>query len=97
MFSEWSSKLGFQIRTSNEKTKSLRENGRVPGILYGKNQENHCLSVSKMELKKALQDPQFPGALLNASLLQKSENFKAYAIQYDKETGEPIHIDFLRA
>jgi len=73
---------------------SLRKEGLIPGVVYGKGKENLNLTVNKTEFNKVfgktgentLIDLEIEGAGM--------KNVLAKEVQFQPVTDEPIHIDF---
>ena len=90
--------LNANIRT--DKTKGelnlLRNNGNVPAIIYGGEQENQKVFISKKLLKSFLDKENFLSNILTLNLEGKSQNVLPREIKYDVISDEPIHVDFLR-
>tara|TARA_B100001093_G_scaffold336650_1_gene321507 strand:+ start:939 stop:1640 length:702 start_codon:yes stop_codon:yes gene_type:complete len=86
------------IRT--DKTKGelnlLRNNGDVPAIVYGGDQDNQKVSISKKLLKSFLEKENFLSNILTLNLDGKSQNVLPREIKYHVITDEPTHVDFLR-
>ena len=90
--------IDANIRT--DKTKGelnfLRNNGNVPAIIYGGEQDNQKVFISKKLLKSFLDKENFLSNILTLNLEGKSQNVLPREIKYDVISDEPIHVDFLR-
>jgi large subunit ribosomal protein L25 len=90
--------LNANIRT--DKTKGelnlLRYNGNVPAIIYGGEQENQKVFISKKLLKSFLEKENFLSNILTLNLDGKPQNVLPREIKYDVISDEPTHVDFLR-
>tara|TARA_B100000902_G_scaffold139416_1_gene137488 strand:- start:3101 stop:3814 length:714 start_codon:yes stop_codon:yes gene_type:complete len=90
--------IDANIRT--DKTKGelnyLRSNGNVPAIIYGGDQENQKVFISKKLLKSFLDKENFLSNIFTLNLEGKSQNVLPREIKYDVISDEPIHVDFLR-
>ena len=84
----------------NDKTKGelnlLRNNGDVPAIVYGGDQDNQKVYISKKLLKSFLEKENFLSNILTLNLDGKSQNVLPREIKYHVITDEPTHVDFLR-
>ncbi|MBR7554299.1 50S ribosomal protein L25/general stress protein Ctc [Allobacillus sp. GCM10007491] len=85
-------KARTDLRISN--TKSLRSEGQIPGVLYGKGKEPVNISVDGIDLIKKVRDEG-----RNAVFSVKLDNGNAYdAMLYDYQQdaikGELTHVDF---
>ena len=90
----------LEANTRNTKSKgdvrSLRLNGKVPAIIYGGNEKNEKISVSKKTLKSLLDKENFLSSLIALSVDGKPQNVLPREIEYNVLSDEPTHIDFLR-
>ena len=75
---------------------TLRRQGMVPAILYGGEEKNELISVSKKNLKTLLDKENFLSNVLKIKIDNKEVNVLPREISYDVVTDEPIHVDFLR-
>ena len=75
---------------------NLRRQGMVPAILYGGEEKNELISVSKKNLKTLLDKENFLSNVLKIKIDNKEVNALPREISYDVVTDEPIHVDFLR-
>ncbi len=76
--------------------KYLRQQGNMPGVLYGRNVENTSLQVNTLDFKRILTK----GGASQIVYLQIDDAAEAQPIlvreiQRDVLTGEPTHADFL--
>ena len=83
-----------QIRTElgKKSTKAVRKEGRIPAILYNKDENIHFTTTHK-EVKKMIFTPKFKIAEL--SLDGKTHRCFIKDIQWHPVTDEIVHIDFL--
>tara|TARA_X000000368_G_C22944390_1_gene673651 strand:+ start:209 stop:967 length:759 start_codon:yes stop_codon:yes gene_type:complete len=90
--------INVSIRKTNTRGEinSLRSNGDVPAIIYGGENENQKVSISKKTLKVLLDKENFLSNILSLTFDGKTENVLPKEIVWDPITDEPIHIDFLR-
>jgi large subunit ribosomal protein L25 len=84
-----------ETKTSGDINK-LRENGLVPGILYGGSEQNKKISLNKKSIKNLIDSENFFSAILNLKIDGKEEKVLPRDISFDPLSDEPIHIDFLR-
>ena len=76
--------------------RSLREKGMVPAILYGGEDENQKISLSKKEIKILIDKENFLSNILKIKIDGKDQNVLPKEVTYDVITDEPIHVDLLR-
>ena len=84
-----------ETKTSGDINK-LREDGFVPGILYGGSEQNKKISLNKNSIKNLIDSENFFSAILNLNIDDKEEKVLPRDISFDPLSDEPIHIDFLR-
>ena len=82
-------------KTSGE-LKIIRQQGNVPGIVYGGLEKNQSVSVSKKVLKSLMEKENFLSKIIKLKVDGKEESVLPKDISFDVITDEPIHIDFLR-
>ena len=84
----------------NTKTKgdlsNLRNNGSVPAIIYGGEDQNEKVSISKKILKALIEKENFLSNIVTLNVDGKSQNVLPREIKYHVITDDPIHVDFLR-
>ena len=73
-----------------------RLQARLPGILYGGNQEPAMISLELRELNKALENEAFYSHILTINLDGKEHQAVLRDLQRHPGKGTPIHADFLR-
>ena len=76
--------------------KSLRLNGIVPGIIYGGNEKNEKVSISKKILRSLLDKEGFLSSIIAPNVDGKSQNVLPREVEYNVLSDEPTHVDFLR-
>ena len=90
----------LKANTRNTKSKgdvrSLRLSGNVPGIIYGGNEQNEKVVVSKKILKSLIEKENFLSNIISLNLEGKPQNVLPKEITYNVISDEPTHIDFLR-
>lgn len=93
-------KLSVLPRSSNKKsdTKNLRRQGRVPGVLYGVNQENQNISFSLEELQIIFR--KIRAGSLSTTVFELEDQGKVYKalvkeVQYHPATYAVLHADFV--
>lgn len=93
-------KLSAKIRSENENLSKVREDGFVPGIIYGYNTENIMIKTNFKELKKIYKEAG-ESTLLKITLMDENDQKIKKApivlvqeIQEDPIKDQFIHIDF---
>ena len=92
------SNLEANIRstTSRGSNNVLRKQGMVPGILYGGEEKNELISISKKHLKNLLDQENFLSKVIKIKIQDKEIDVLPREVSFDVVTDEPIHVDFLR-
>ena len=90
----------LEANIRNTKTKgelnTLRSQGNVPGIIYGGEDKNQSISVSKKTLINLLEKENFLSNIINLKIDGKDQNVLPREVKFDILSDEPTHIDFLR-
>ena len=76
--------------------KIVRNQGNVPGIVYGGTEKNQNVSISIKVLKSLMEKENFLSKIIKLKIDGKEESVLPKEISFDVITDEPIHIDFLR-
>tara|TARA_Y100000591_G_scaffold292895_1_gene280457 strand:- start:425 stop:1165 length:741 start_codon:yes stop_codon:yes gene_type:complete len=90
--------LDATVRDNNTKGQlhAIRNNGKIPAIIYGGKEKNEKISISKKILKSTIEKENFLSNIITLSLNGKKQNVLPKEVVYDVITDEPIHVDFLR-
>ena len=86
----------LRTETSGGSNNILRKQGMVPGVLYGGEEKNELISVSKKHLKTLLDQENFLSNVLKIKIKDKKIDVLPREVSFDVVTDEPIHVDFLR-
>ena len=90
----------IQATIRDTKTKgqlnALRKKGEVPGIIYGGENSNEKISLSKKEVNSLIAKENFLSNVVVINLENKEQKVLPRDITYDVITDEPMHVDFLR-
>ena len=90
----------IQATIRNTKTRgelnALRTSGNVPGIIYGGENANEKISLSKKEVKNLINKENFLSNVISIKLDEKEQKVLPREITFDTISDEPTHIDFLR-
>ena len=76
--------------------KIVRNQGNVPGIVYGGTEKNQNVSISIKVLKSLMERENFLSKIIKLKIDGKEESVLPKEISFNVITDEPIHIDFLR-
>ncbi len=90
----------LEAHTRNNTTKgqlnSIRGSGKVPAIIYGGNDQNQKISISKKQLKFLIDKENFLSSIITLDIDGKSQNVLPREVKYHIISDEPTHVDFLR-
>ena len=92
--------ISLEAISRDNKTKgqlsTIRNDGKVPAIIYGGKEENEKISISKKILKSTIEKENFLSNIIKLSINGKEQNVLPREVVYDVLTDEPTHVDFLR-
>lgn len=83
-------------RAGKGAARATRREGRVPGVIYGGNEEPVLLSVNPIELMKHMHAPGFFSQVLDIAVGKDSHKVLARDVQFHPVKDTALHIDFLR-
>ena len=83
-------------KTTKGSNNILRKQGMVPAVLYGGEEKNELISISKKHLKTLMDQENFLSNVLKIKINDKEINVLPREVSFDVVTDEPIHVDFLR-
>jgi len=90
----------IQATIRNTKTRgelnALRKSGEVPGIIYGGENTNEKISLSKKEVKNLIDKENFLSNVISIKLNEKEQKVLPREITFNIISDEPTHVDFLR-
>jgi large subunit ribosomal protein L25 len=76
--------------------RATRRMGRVPGIIYGGDQEPMPISLEPRELSRALAKRGFLATVVEVRVDDTVHRTLPREVQYHPATDEPLHVDFMR-
>ena len=90
----------LEANIRNTKTKgelnTLRSQGNVPAVVYGGEDKNQNIFVSKKTLTNLLDKDNFLSNIINLKIEGKDQNVLPRDVKFDILSDEPTHVDFLR-
>ncbi|MFD1849261.1 50S ribosomal protein L25/general stress protein Ctc [Oceanobacillus bengalensis] len=82
---------------TNSSKRLLREDGNVPGVVYGKGQSPESIAVNSVDLVKAIRD-QGRNAVFTLEIAEdQAVDVMFHEYQMDPIKSELIHVDFYKA
>ena len=75
---------------------TLRSKGNVPAVVYGGEDKNQNISVSKKILINLLEKDNFLSNIINLKIEGKDLNVLPREVKFDILSDEPTHVDFFR-
>ena len=90
--------LEANIRSTKTKGElnTLRSQGNVPAVIYGGQDKNQNISVSKKTLINLLERYNFLSNIIKLKIDGKDQNVLPRDVKFDILSDEPTHVDFLR-
>ena len=90
--------LEANIRSTKTKGElnTLRSQGNVPAVVYGGEDKNQNISVSKKTLINLLERENFLSNIIKLKIDGKDQNVLPRDLKFDILSDEPTHVDFLR-
>ena len=90
--------LEADIRNNSTKGElnAIRNNGKVPAVVYGGKDQNQKISISKKLLKILIEKENFLSNIITLNINGKSQNVLPREVKYHILSDEPTHVDFLR-
>lgn len=87
--------IAAEVRRESGKgaARSLRRQGKVPGIVYGRGKENLGVQVDALQLQKLLQSAGSSG-LIDLKVDGEARVVLVKDVQVDPVMGQPLHVDF---
>ncbi len=85
-----------RARAGKGAARATRRAGRIPGIIYGDNQEPVLISLEPRELSRALASRGFLATLVDVKLDEIVHRTLPRDVQYHPATDAPLHVDFMR-
>ena len=82
-------------RRGSADTRRLRRQGLVPGVLYGRGQTPHAISIPERELRRALSGPGGLHAILDVVLAGQKTTHPSILKEYQRDPlrGTVTHVD----
>ena len=90
--------LEANIRSNSTKGQlnAIRNEGKVPAVIYGGKDENQKISISKKLLKVLIEKKNFLSNIITLNVDGKTQNVLPREVKYHILSDEPNHVDFLR-
>jgi large subunit ribosomal protein L25 len=82
--------------TGKGAARSVRREGRVPGVIYGGGEQPEPISVDFKELNRLVYAGHFLTTIFDLDVAGRKERVLARDYQLDVVSDRPLHVDFLR-
>jgi large subunit ribosomal protein L25 len=82
--------------TGKGAARSVRREGRVPGVIYGGGEKAEPISVDFKELNKHIYSGHFLTSIFELEVEGRKQRVLPRDYQLDVVTDKPVHVDFLR-
>ena len=89
-------KAWARARTGKGGARSVRREGRIPGILYGGSQEPTPIAVDDKAIRLQLHTGHFQSTIFVLDVEGSKQRVIPRAVQLDPVRDFPIHVDFMR-
>jgi large subunit ribosomal protein L25 len=76
--------------------RTVRREGKVPGVIYGEKQEPETIALDFSELRKLMQKGKFLSTVFEINVDGKKSRVLPREVQLDPVKDLPIHVDFQR-
>lgn len=83
-------------RAGKGASRALRQQGRVPAVIYGNNEEPVGVHVEEKALMKLLHTGHFMNSVVMVEAGGKAARTLPKDVQFHPVSGRPLHVDFLR-
>ncbi len=83
-------------RAGKGPARATRRAGRVPGVVYGANQDPVLISMDPRDLLRGLKTGTFLSTLYELDIAGTKERVLPRDVQFDPVSDRPLHADFLR-
>ena len=83
-------------RAGKGAARATRREGRVPGVIYGNNEDPVLISVDPIDLMKQINTPGFFARVYEVDVSGDKHRVLARDLQLDPVSDQPIHLDFMR-
>ncbi len=77
-------------------SRALRNNGRVPAVIYGGKSEPQTIHLEEKTLVKALMTGHFFNSVVEITVGGKTQTTLPKDVAFHPVTERPLHVDFLR-
>ncbi|MBV9244438.1 MAG: 50S ribosomal protein L25/general stress protein Ctc, partial [Methylobacteriaceae bacterium] len=90
--------LAATVRSGSGKgaARSVRREGRVPGVIYGGGEPPQSIAVNYRELNQLIYGGRFLTTIFEIDVAGKKERVIPRDYQLDVVKDTPLHVDFLR-
>jgi large subunit ribosomal protein L25 len=88
-----------ETRTGNgpkSHVRTLRKEGRVPGVVYGGSTPSEAISLELAALMKEMRKPGFFNHIFELDLGGKTHQVLPRDVHFHPVTDAPLHVDFMR-
>lgn len=84
----------YPRKEKKKKTRRLRREGKIPGVIYGHGEETRLIYVNEEDLKRLLSSIHSESSVITVRLNGEELPSLVKEVQRDIFTGKVIHIDF---
>jgi len=88
-------KISAKDNTGKGVARKIRQNGMIPGVIYGKGFDEKMFTVDPRDVWKGLYRTDFFSVVMQADMDGKVIDVLPRAVQFDRVTDQPIHLDLM--
>jgi len=88
-------KISAKDTTGKGVARKIRQNGMIPGVIYGKGFEDKMFTVDPRDVWKGLYRTDFFSVVMKADIDGQVIDVLPRAVQFDRVTDQPIHLDLM--
>ena len=89
-------KASARPRAGKGAARSVRREGRIPGVIYGDKKEPETIALDHNELWKIVQKGRFMSTIFDVNVDGKTSRVLPRDLQLDPVKDLPLHVDFQR-
>lgn len=88
-------KISAKDNTGKGVARKIRQNGMIPGVIYGKGFDEKMFTVDPRDVWKGLYRTDFFSVVMQADMDGQVIDVLPRAVQFDRVTDQPIHLDLM--
>lgn len=85
--------LTVEVRDAKKSSKTLRNKGDIPAVIYGRSEEASSITINRKEFEKVFKAAG-ESQVISLKGLGVSKDVLIKAVEFDAVSGKPVHADF---